>query len=166
MAFFRFSYFLYQQNLEIRGLLMKSCWHRLGIWQSQMQLCLTIHIGASKTDICNLTIRVVRVCGITCFLANKSYKIDMPSLNDPLWLITVYLLIIYNKVCLLVWQQVFGQILSGTLTQHIWKRINNKMLKCVRPVFILPMFQFDIETVSRMQYFCFSFYSSLTVFRL
>jgi hypothetical protein len=130
MAFFRFSCFLYQQNLEIRGLLMKSCWHRLGIWQSQMQLCLTMRIGASKTDICNLTIRVVRVCGITCFLANKSYQIDMPSLNDPLWLITVYLLIIYNKVCLLVWQQVFGQILSGTLTQHIWKRINNKMLKC------------------------------------
>jgi hypothetical protein len=112
-----------------------------------------MRIGASKSDICNLTIRVVRVCGITCFLANKSYQIDMPSLNDPLWLITVYLLIIYNKVCLLVWQQVFGQILSGTLTQHIWKRINNKMLKCVRPVSILPMFRLDIETVSVFLFF-------------
>lgn len=132
---------------------MKSCRHRLGIWQSEMQLCLAMRIGASKSDICNLTIRVVRVCGITCFLANKSYQIDMPSLNDPLWLITVYLLIIYNKVCLLVWQQVFGQILSGTLTQHIWKRINNKMLKCVRPVSILPMFRLDIETVSVFLFF-------------
>jgi hypothetical protein len=72
-------------RVEIRGLLMKSCWHRLGIWQSQMQLCLTMRIGASKTDICNLTIRVVRVCGITCFLANKSYQIDNPLISKFCW---------------------------------------------------------------------------------